>query len=144
MLFQVVTDFGGQIPRTADELMKSLPGVGRYTSSMSKYSTSYSSAHPSPHTSPRSSPLPLFTSPPPLFLPFSPILSTLLCRCNSIHCIWAAVWGGGWECGEGVLATKSRGSMHRGQTNHGTLLVWTFSPKTEAVWLVRSLSYGLK
>ena len=33
--FQVVTDFGGQIPRTAEELMKSLPGVGRYTASMS-------------------------------------------------------------------------------------------------------------
>ena len=32
----MVTDFGGQIPRTADELMKSLPGVGRYTASMSK------------------------------------------------------------------------------------------------------------
>lgn len=35
--FQVVADFGGQIPRTADELMKSLPGVGRYTASMFEY-----------------------------------------------------------------------------------------------------------
>ena len=32
-----MADFGGQIPRTADELMKSLPGVGRYTASMSEY-----------------------------------------------------------------------------------------------------------
>ena len=36
-VFQVVADFGGQIPRTADELMKSLPGVGRYTASMFEY-----------------------------------------------------------------------------------------------------------
>ena len=124
--FQVVTDFGGQIPRTADELMKSLPGVGRYTASMSEYiklfylpplspilflSPPFStlptppSFHPSPHSSHRSSPL----------------------RCNSVHCIWRAVWGGGWERGEGVLATENCGSMLRSQTNHGTLLVWTFS-----------------
>lgn len=36
-----MADFGGQIPRTADELMKSLPGVGRYTASMSEYVTSH-------------------------------------------------------------------------------------------------------
>ena len=105
-VFQVVADFGGQIPRTADELMKSLPGVGRYTASMSEYVTSH--------------------------LPPSPILSILLCRCSSVHCIWRAVWGGGWECGESVLTTENCGSMHRSQTDHGTLLVWPC--RTEAVW----------
>ena len=39
-VFQVVADFGGQIPRTADDLMKSLPGVGRYTASMLSTSNS--------------------------------------------------------------------------------------------------------
>ena len=135
--FQVVTDFGGQIPRTADELMKSLPGVGRYTASMSEYiklcnlpplspilflSPPFSTLPTLPLFPPLSFPFSLF--PPP---PFSPILSTLLRRCNSVHCIWRVVWGGGWERGEGVLTTESRGSMLRSQTNHGTLLVWTFS-----------------
>ena len=53
------------------------------------------------------------------------------------------MWGGGWECGESVLATESRGSMHRSQTDHGTLLVWP-SRKTEAVRLVESLTHRLK
>ena len=115
-VFQVVADFGGQIPRPADDLMKSLPGVGRYTASMSEYML------------------------PPTPLP-NPLI--LLCRCNRVHCIWGAVWGGGWECGESVLATESRGSMHRSQTDHGTLLVWP-SHKTEAVRLVKSLTHRLK
>ena len=114
-VFQVVADFGGQIPRTADELMKSLPGVGRYTASMFEY-------------------IKLMLPPTPLPNPL-----ILLCRCNRIHCIWGAMWGGGWECCEGVLATESCGSMHRSQTDHGTLLVWP-SCKTEAVWLVESLT----
>ena len=113
--FQVVTDFGGQIPRTADELMKSLPGVGRYTASMSEYIKLFYLPPLSPilFLSPPFSTLPTPPSLPPLPPLFSPILSTLLCRCNSIHCIWRAVWGGGWERGEGVLATESRGSMLR-------------------------------
>lgn len=31
LLCQVVTELGGQMPRTAEELQKLLPGVGRYT-----------------------------------------------------------------------------------------------------------------
>ena len=77
-VFQVVADFGGQIPRTADELMKSLPGVGRYTASMFEY-------------------IKLMLPPTPLP---NPLHSTLQMQSHPLHLgsgvgWWMGMW---WEC----------------------------------------------
>ena len=71
LISQVVEELGGEIPTTAERLVETLPGVGRYTAGDGAPSSLMHSLYP--------------------LLPWlhSHSLTQHTCRCNSIHCISA-------------------------------------------------------
>ena len=99
---------GGQLPHTSAELMRLLPGVGRYTACM----------HPSTHTHTHTHTL-LSHS---LSLSHG-VVCVCVCRCYCLNSIWGGVWSGRWERGEGVVSSQDNRSRLLLLSSHEPLLV---------------------